>query len=85
MKRTTGLYNLVFKISTNTRIYERRTKMDVPKIVTQLSLEHLSIFLYCIIHGIIKYKAYAITIQMVNDIICCEENCENRLEELYKM
>ena len=54
MKRTTGLYNLVFKISTNTRIYERRTKMDVPKIVIQLSLEHIPIFLYCIIHGIIK-------------------------------
>lgn len=57
MKQTTDLYNLVFKINTNTSIYEPRTKMDVPKIVTQLSLEHLSIFLYCIIHGIIKYKA----------------------------
>ncbi len=36
--------------------------MDVPKIVTQLSLEHLSIFLYCIIHGIIKFKHKQYTI-----------------------
>lgn len=57
MKQTTGLYNLFFKINTNTSIYEARTKMDILKIVTQLSLEHLSIFLYCIIHRIIKYKA----------------------------